>query len=83
MSAEAAQALAFRWRQLAWICRMGNQDVYRLLGRDPMTEPLTELELAVFGAVLQELWEDEIQPRAEANVARAFLGGAVRSCADD
>ncbi len=35
----------------------GHQDVYRLLGRDPIRRPLTELELSLFEHHLLEWWK--------------------------
>ncbi len=48
---------------MAFICRYGHQDVHRLLGR---TRTLTPLDRALFARALQEHWEAEVQPRAEA-----------------
>jgi hypothetical protein len=49
----------------AAICRYAHQDIYRVLGRDPLTEPLTPLELAVFTACVSEHVQAEWKPRAE------------------
>lgn len=57
----------------AFICRFGHQDVYRLLGRDPMTAPLTPLERQLFIRALQEHIDVEVNPRE----AAAALGVRV------
>lgn len=49
--------------QLANICRFGNQDVFRLLGRDPISEPLTSLELALFERALYIIVDAEYSPK--------------------
>jgi len=46
----------------AWICRFGNQDVYRIMGRDPVREPMTALERSVFAACLYEIVSEEYAP---------------------
>lgn len=56
---------ARRWRQIAFVCRYGHQDVYRLLGRDPISHPLTELELALYQRCLYDAVTEEFNPRAE------------------
>lgn len=55
--------MAERWRQLAFLCRYGHQDVFRLLGRDPQRRPLTNLELRLFAEALYEHIESEFSPR--------------------
>lgn len=52
-----------RWRDVAFLCRFGHQDVYRILGRDPFASPLTSLERGVFVRCVQEHWEAEIKLR--------------------
>jgi len=52
-----------RWYRLVFLCRYANQDVYRLLGRDPMTHPLSEFELALFeGALVDTLDREFAKP---------------------
>ena len=53
---------------VAFICRFGHQDVYRLLGRDPVREPLDALERALFVRALEAHWEAEVEPRAAAGM---------------
>ena len=45
--------------QRARICRFGNQDIYRLLGRDPVGSPLTTYEMALFERALYEVVSKE------------------------
>ena len=42
------------------MCVDGRQDVYRLLGRDPETNPLSALEFAVFARLVEEIAIDRI-----------------------
>jgi hypothetical protein len=49
----------------AFICRFGHQDIYRLLGRDPLRRPLTPLETALFAEALETHWEAEVKPRVD------------------
>lgn len=44
------------------LCRYGNQDIFRLLGRDPITQPLSSLERALFLDALVELLNREATP---------------------
>lgn len=55
------------WRDLAFLCRYGHQDIYSLLGRDPLSSPLTPLERAILIRALQEHWEAEIKARGGAD----------------
>lgn len=50
-----------RWRAWAFLCRYAHQDIYRLIGRDPMQRPLTALEVAVFRRCIADLWNDEVK----------------------
>ena len=36
-------------------CARGGQDIYRLLGQDPIDEPLSSLEFSVFAALVKEI----------------------------
>ena len=49
------QAKIDRFRPLAFLCRYGSQDIYRLLGRDPGRRPLTPRERAVLQFCVLEL----------------------------
>jgi len=49
---------------LAFVCRYGHQNVYQLLGRDPMRDPLSDFELACLFFALQEHWNREVSPKA-------------------
>lgn len=51
-----------RWRENALFCRYGNQDLFKLLGRDPLTQPLTAIERALFWDALLELLDREATP---------------------
>lgn len=51
-------------REAAIMCSYGHQDVYRILGRDPIGHPLTRLERAVFSQLLIECWEAKVAPSA-------------------
>lgn len=44
---------------LASICRFGNQDIFRLLGRDPYTQPLSPLEEVLFHRAIIEIVKRE------------------------
>lgn len=46
------------------MCSYGHQDVYRVLGRDPVAQPLTPLERVVFSRLLMECWEAKVAPTA-------------------
>lgn len=48
---------------LAFACRYGHQDVYRMLGRDPARDALSDFELACFCWALQEHWNAEVDPK--------------------
>jgi hypothetical protein len=48
-----------------FLCRFGNQDWYRIRGRDPIKHPMTALERAVFLFVLNEWIEKENPPEDE------------------
>jgi hypothetical protein len=45
--------------QLAFLARYGNQSVFDLLGRNPITDPLSQRETALFQAALTEHLRDE------------------------
>lgn len=45
--------------QRARLCRFANQDIYRLLGRDPNRQPLTTYELALFERAIFEVVSKE------------------------
>lgn len=51
------------WRNTAFLCRYGHQDVYRILGRDPVKKPLSPLEIQLFQAALLEHLQSEFTPR--------------------
>jgi len=34
--------------RIAFVCRYGHQDFYRITGRDPQRQPMTPIELALF-----------------------------------
>jgi hypothetical protein len=40
---------------------MGNQDLFRVSGRDPVTDPLTPLEFKMFSHALMQHWEAEMK----------------------
>lgn len=46
-------------REVALICSYGHQDFYRVLGRDHLKEPMSELERKVFGRLLLDVWNDK------------------------
>lgn len=48
--------------QIAMICRYGAQDVFRILGRDPATSPLSPREMALFERALVEHCQAEFGP---------------------
>ncbi len=50
--------------ELAWICRYGHQDVFRILGRSAETSPLSKLESAVFAACLLEHFVAEMKAKS-------------------
>ena len=47
------------------MCRYGHQDVYRLLARDPLRNPLSDLELALFTRALEIHVEAEFEPQVD------------------
>lgn len=51
------------------MCRYGHQDVYRVLGRDPLKRPLTPLELALYERCVWEAVDREFTPRVERTLA--------------
>lgn len=58
---------ALYWHEVAFVCRYGCQDVYRVIGRDPATRPLTARERALFsGSVLRHV-QAEFTPREDDN----------------
>jgi len=59
---------------VAFICRYGHQDVYRVLGRDPEKAPLTPLELRLFEIALFDHVQSEFTPRAERAVFTGHPG---------
>ena len=60
-------------RMVAIICSYGHQDFYRVLGRDPVKEPMTTLERDVFARLLLEVWEAKVAVQMPASV----MGGAT------
>lgn len=40
-------------------CRYGNQDYFRVVGRDPIAHPMTMLEVHLFNYWLKRFWENE------------------------
>lgn len=52
----------------SFACRYGSTSIYDLLGRDPITEPLTPLEVALFGACLEEHVMYERKPFMEMGI---------------
>lgn len=50
----------------AQLMRYGNQDYFRMTGRDPVKQPLTMLERAVMLACIAEQVEAEFTPRPDA-----------------
>jgi hypothetical protein len=56
------------------LCTYGHQDVYRILGRDPLKRPLTEIERALFTRLVFECWEAQMQNETVGTIARAFGG---------
>jgi hypothetical protein len=52
-------------RVVAFICRYGHQDFFRVTGRDPIGHPLTALEAHIFASCLKEHLEVEFSPRQE------------------
>ena len=48
-----------RTKQVAMACRYGHQNYFDILGRDPVRQPMTALELALFNWALKEFWENE------------------------
>lgn len=51
-----------RWRTIAFLCKYANQDVFRLLGRDPLKDPLTAVERSLFLDAITEFMEAEAAP---------------------
>ena len=49
-------------RQAAIICRIGKQSWFDVMGRDPIREPMTIIERALFTACLIELYNHEQSP---------------------
>lgn len=43
------------------LCAEGGQDIYRLLSRDPASDPLSAFELAILTRLVQELAADRTQ----------------------
>lgn len=50
--------------EIAFACRYGGQDFFRLTGRDPMKRPLTEAELQLFKRAVLEHVVAERKERA-------------------
>ena len=59
------RVLVNRWMERAFVCRYGGQDLYRILGRDPVHDPLSALEFRIFGACVEELVIAERRPAEE------------------
>lgn len=49
----------------AFVCRYSGTSIYELLGRDPVREPLSALELAIFVACLENHVVAERKPFVE------------------
>lgn len=54
-----------RWERIAFVCRYGHQDVYRVTGRDPLRNPLTTIEWALFDRHVERQVEAERRPLEE------------------
>lgn len=53
-----------RLRETAILCSYGYQDFYRVLGRDPVKQPMSHVERAVFARLILECFEAKTAPGA-------------------
>lgn len=56
--------LVNRWRDRAFLARYTHTSILDILGRDPLREPLSSVERAILGRVIQEHVSDERKPLA-------------------
>jgi hypothetical protein len=48
-----------RLKTAAILCRYAHQDYFRIIGRDPITQPMTILERELFAHCIVELYNQE------------------------
>jgi hypothetical protein len=61
-----------RWYQAAFTCVYAHQDVFRLLGRDPVEDPLTPIEQGVFTRMVEAIVQRELRQMMPSSDARAI-----------